>query len=76
MQLPQEFGDFALLLRAGFDKKKALGWNLLSGMLSVLGAIVGCAVGSVDNAEPWILMFVAGTFLYVGLVRLPFDWHN
>jgi zinc transporter ZupT len=65
-EVPQEFGDFALLIKAGFTKRKALAWNLLSGLLAVLGTVIGCAVASTD-AEPWILAFVAGTFFYVAL---------
>lgn len=69
-EIPQELGDYALLIRAGFSRKQALLFNLFCGSTAIVGMFVGCGIGSLELAEPWILSFVAGMFLYVGLADI------
>jgi zinc transporter ZupT len=66
-EVPQEFGDFALLIQSGFSRTKALLFNLASGGVAMLGTFIGCGIGSVEGAEPWILSLVAGSFFYISL---------
>ena len=62
-EIPQEFGDFSILLYSGFDKLKALVLNFLVGLSSVLGVIVGYFL---DVPVYYLLAIVAGSFLYIG----------
>jgi len=67
----QELGDFGILISAGFSMKKALLFNLLSSLTSVIGALIGVAVGDgSEEAIKWILAVVAGSFLYIALVDM------
>lgn len=72
-EIPQELSDFTLLKYAGFSTKKALCFNLLSGLASVLGAIAFFYLsGYVENIEPYGLAFTAGAFIYIaGTDLLP-----
>lgn len=66
-EVPQEFGDFALLINSGFSRKEALLFNLLSGFISLIGSLVGCGIGSIGDADRYILPVVAGSFFYISL---------
>ena len=65
-ELPQEIGDYAVLRDVGYTRRKALTFNLLSGLAAVVGAIATIAVGtyaeSITNA---ILPIAAGGFIYI-----------
>lgn len=65
-EVPQEIGDFGVLLYAGWSKMKALAFNFFSALLAVLGAVVGIVIGlkSVVFVQ-MILPFAAGGFLYI-----------
>ncbi len=70
-EIPQEFSDFFILLESGLSKWKALLWNFASGVTCILGSIVGMLVlDGFEGAEPFIVAFVAGNFIYVSLVDL------
>ncbi|HEV8482721.1 MAG TPA: ZIP family metal transporter [Blastocatellia bacterium] len=65
-EIPQEIGDFGILLYAGFSKTKALGYNFLSATLAILGTIVSLLVGSqLKEFTSLILPFAAGGFIYI-----------
>ena len=65
-EVPQEIGDFGVLLHAGMKKKKALLFNFLSALLAVVGAIVGLIIGASSSAfAAVILPFAAGGFIYI-----------
>jgi zinc transporter ZupT len=53
--------------------KQALFYNFVSAMLSLLGNIIGVALGNLTNITPWILCLIAGMFLYVALVDMVSD---
>lgn len=66
-EVPQEVAEFGVLLYAGFSKVKALFLNFLSATSVILGGIVGfLAQDFVSGFVPFILLFAAGTFLYIG----------
>jgi len=70
-ELPQELGDFALLLRSGMSIKKAVLFNLMSACLAFFGTFIGLALGEMtEGLKPWILAMTAGGFLYVSLVNM------
>jgi zinc and cadmium transporter len=76
-EIPQEVGDVAILLRAGFSRWRALTLNLLSGLGGILGA-AGMLVASkaMPDALPYVLAFAAGNFLYVAMADLIPDLHR
>jgi zinc transporter ZupT len=69
-ELPHEIGDFAVLRRAGVSLKRALVFNLVSGILCLLGVLVGLLIGDNKTMASWALLFIAGTFLYISLVDM------
>jgi zinc and cadmium transporter len=76
-EIPQEVGDVAILLRAGYSRGRALTLNLLSAAGGVLGALAMLAASQlVPNALPYVLAFAAGSFLYVAMADLIPDLHR
>jgi zinc and cadmium transporter len=65
-EIPQELGDFGILLHAGFEKKKALVLNFASAIVALLGAVITLLVsGSVHNLSYIIIPITAGGFIYI-----------
>ena len=76
-EVPQEVGDVAILLRAGYGRGRALTLNLVSAAGGVLGAIAMLfASQSLPNALPYVLAFAAGNFLYIAMADLIPDLHR
>jgi zinc and cadmium transporter len=76
-EIPQEVGDVAILLRAGYSRARAFTLNLMSAAGGVLGAL-GMLVASqwLPNVLPYVLSFAAGSFLYVAMSDLIPDLHR
>jgi zinc and cadmium transporter len=65
-EIPQEIGDFGVLIYGGFTKKKALTLNFLTALTAVLGGLIGFFISNiVENIKLFILPFAAGGFLYI-----------
>jgi len=65
-EIPQEIGDFGVLIHAGFNKKRALVVNYLVALTVVLGGVVGYFISfSLNNIVPYLLPFAAGGFIYI-----------
>ncbi len=65
-EIPQEIGDFGVLLHGGFTKKKAIMLNLLTALTAVLGTLLALVVGSyTENLTHFLIPFAAGTFIYI-----------
>jgi zinc and cadmium transporter len=70
-EIPQEVGDFAILLHAGYSRSRALMLNVLSSMASAVGAIAGYfAFDMVPRMLPYFLALAAASFLYVAMADL------
>lgn len=70
-EIPQELGDFSVLVAAGLSKRRALALNALSGLATVAGGLVGYAVlDSVQAALPFVLALAASSFLYIAAASL------
>lgn len=70
-ELPQEIGDFIVLLNAGFSRVRAYVYNLLSSLLAVLGGVAGYI--ALDQASEWIphaLVFASSGFIYIAVSDL------
>jgi zinc and cadmium transporter len=76
-EIPQEVGDVAILLRAGYSRGRAFTLNVLSGVGGILGAAaMVLASRAVPQALPYVLAFAAGNFLYVAMADLIPDLHR
>jgi len=70
-EVPQEAGDFAILLAAGWKRGRALFWNGVSSLTAVAGGIVGYF--ALDHARDWIpivITIAASSFLYIAIADL------
>ncbi len=64
-EIPQELGDFAVLIHGGWSKGKALLFNVLSALTFLLGGLVAYVVSFNINIA-FLIPFAAGNFLYIG----------
>jgi len=65
-EIPQEIGDFGVLIHAGFNKTKALVLNYIVALSIVLGGVVGYfAAFYIDGAIAYLLPIAAGGFIYI-----------
>lgn len=65
-EVPQELGDFAVLVYGGFTKRKALLYNFISALTSIIGALTGYLLPSyIENSTQLLLPIAAGGFLYI-----------
>lgn len=70
-EIPQEIGDFGVLIYGGFSKKKALLLNFLIALTAVLGGLTGYLISNlIDNMVLYILPFAAGGFIYIAATDL------
>jgi zinc and cadmium transporter len=70
-EIPQELGDFAILLETGYSRGKALLYNTVSALTTLPGAILGYYfLAQMMRAVPYILLIGAASFLYIALVDL------
>jgi len=70
-EIPQEIGDFVILLHSGYSRRQAMMMNLLSSLSTVLGGLLGYA--SLRQLQAWIpalLGFVAAGMIYVAVADL------
>lgn len=76
-EIPQEIGDFSILLHSGFKRSTALLLNGLSALTAVGGAlIVILTQNAFPNITDWILPFAAGNLLYIAGVDLLPELHK
>ncbi|MBI3333929.1 ZIP family metal transporter [Candidatus Pacearchaeota archaeon] len=65
-EIPQEIGDFGVLLHAGFSKRKALLMNFASALFAILGAVITLWLGSsVEGLISYLIPLAIGGFLYI-----------
>jgi zinc and cadmium transporter len=76
-EIPQELADFGVLLYSGLSRMRALFYNLGSGLLAVLGAIVGLLIGNRSEIlVGYLLPFAAGGFIYIAAANLIPELQN
>ncbi|NHI93918.1 MAG: ZIP family metal transporter [Candidatus Lokiarchaeota archaeon] len=65
-EIPQEIGDYGVLVYGGFSKKKALYLNFLTALTAIIGGILGYfIIGTIEIIKPFLLAFAAGGFIYI-----------
>lgn len=76
-EIPQEIGDFGVLIHAGYSKARALFLNFISALTSIAGAVLVFILGGF--AEPivtWVLPIAAGGFIYIAIADLIPELHK
>ncbi len=70
-EIPQEVGDFLILLHSGYTKSKALVLNMISSLASLAGGVIGYfALQAIEGAVPVLLGIVAASMIYVAVADL------
>ena len=70
-EIPQEVGDFMVLLAAGYSRRRALLLNAVSGSAAVAGGLLGYVVlQGVQGAIPYLLALAAASFIYIAVADL------
>ena len=65
-EIPQEIGDFGVLIHGGFSRKKALALNFLSALVAIIGVLIALTLTTfVENITLYLIPFAAGTFIYI-----------
>ena len=65
-EIPQEIGDFGVLLHGGFSKGKALFYNFVTALMAVFGAVVALSLSVyMENLTVFLIPFAAGGFIYI-----------
>jgi zinc and cadmium transporter len=68
-EVPQELGDFGVLVHSGWQRRSALAWNFASALTFLVGALI--AYGMADHVEvAYLLPFAAGNFVYIAAADL------
>lgn len=76
-EIPQEVGDIAILLAAGYSRKRALLLNIVSGASGIVGALVAFgATGVAPALLPYVLAFASASLLYIAMSDLIPDLHR
>lgn len=70
-EIPQELGDFGVLVYGGFSKFRALTFNYVSAVMAVIGGVAGYFASSlVEGVTVFLLPFAAGNFIYIAAADL------
>ena len=76
-EIPQELGDFVILLHSGFNRKKALYYNILASLGTVVGALLAYfALSDMQHLLPYILVIAASSFIYIAVADLIPGLHD
>lgn len=76
-EIPQEIGDFAVLIHSGYTKQKALLFNFISGLAAILGLIIVLLFGNImNNSITWLVPVAAGGFIYIAIADLIPELHK
>lgn len=75
-EIPQEIGDFALLIHAGYSKRRALLLNFLSGLIAIIGTVGVFVFASVEGIIPALAALAAGGFIYIAGSDLVPELHK
>jgi len=69
-EIPQEVGDFGVLIHAGFSKFKALLFNFLTAVMAILGGLIAFLGIRLEYLEQYFIPIIAGGFLYIAIADL------
>lgn len=76
-EIPQEIGDFGILLHGGYTRKKALFFNFMTGLIAVLGTLTAILIEQyTPNLTNFLIPFAAGGFIYIAGSDLMPELHK
>jgi zinc and cadmium transporter len=75
-EVPQEIGDFGVLVYGGLKRKKALLYNFISQATCILGGIIGYFISTAYSITSYLLPFAAGGFIYIAASDLIPELHK
>ena len=76
-EIPQEVGDFIVLLNAGFSRARALLYNFICGLSAVLGGVLAYFfLEKAHTAMPYLLVIAASSFIYIAVSDLIPQMHR
>lgn len=76
-EIPQEVGDFAILLASGYSRRRAMLLNVMSGASGIAGALLAyVAVGTLPAVKPYVLAVSSASLLYIAMSDLIPDLHR
>lgn len=76
-EIPQEVGDFAILLHSGYTRGKALFYNVLASLTTVIGGVLAYfSLGDLHHILPYFLTLAASSFIYIAVADLIPSLHQ
>jgi zinc and cadmium transporter len=76
-EIPQEIGDFGVLIHGGFSRLRAIMWNFISALFAVFGAIIALFASQyIENLEFYLIPLAVGGFIYIAAVDLIPELHR
>lgn len=76
-EIPQEVGDFAILLESGYEKGKALFYNVLASLTTVIGGVLAYfSLADLHDRLPYFLALAASSFIYIAVADLIPSLHK
>jgi len=75
-EIPQEIGDFGVLIYGGFTKRKALAYNFVSALTAIAGALIIYYLAYIQGIEHFLVPFAAGGFIYIAATDLMPELHK
>ena len=75
-EIPQEIGDFGVLVYGGLEKRKALRYNFLSALTAIAGALITYYLTFLRNIVQFLIPFAAGGFIYIATTDLMPELHK
>ncbi|MEM0007130.1 MAG: ZIP family metal transporter [Candidatus Bathyarchaeia archaeon] len=75
-EVPQEIGDFGVLVYGGLSRKKALTYNFISAVTAILGALATYFLAYLRSIETLLVPFAAGGFIYIAATDLMPELHK
>lgn len=76
-EIPQEVGDLAILLDSGYSRRRAIAYNMLSSLATLLGALLAyLTLQGLQGVIPYIMALSAASFLYIAVADLVPSLHR
>ncbi|MBU1614726.1 ZIP family metal transporter [bacterium] len=75
-EIPQEIGDFGILVYGGFSKRKALFFNFVCALTAILGSLLGYILSNITGISLILISLTAGGFIYIAASDLIPELHR
>jgi len=75
-EIPQEIGDFGVLMYGGLTRRRALAYNFVSALTAVVGALTAYHLAYIQGVEHFLVPFAAGGFIYIAATDLMPELHK